>query len=442
MPIRKAIVAGLEHLEGRVRDLVETQGLRGKVSFSEALDFYEANEEIKGALDETPERLARKKILNSGSSPILTREEVGSVEELVREDKNLLFDLTPYHESFFEIAGSRCPKDLLLPLIRDVLRDLKRINAAHITRFKMLLFRSDAPQPSFFELLTKERDGNELFDFLLQIVTDDELNADGRKKSQVLAFAYSVRRYDYIFMNSEELPSQGISDAVRCSQTSKLALGTQSIDEKYRSSGSSKYVAWLQSRQTSSTTLAGEGVRSAGSSRWNKADQKRGALAKEHKGSTQPLTIDHIKELHRLMSTGEEGINHPGELREGIVRTSGGWTRLYCPVEFLPANMGHFMEWMNQGLIQCEQGQLNPVIFGAQVYQRFVTLHPFENGNGRMARLMMDYVLERFDLPPPVLGKDILDGLFPLDSKKPGHQGKFLKKIVGGIDASYKALFL
>lgn len=438
-PIKKAIVAGLEHLESRVRDLVEAQGLRGKGSFLEALDFYEANQELKEAVAETPETAARKKILNSGSSPALTRAVVGDVEDMVRENKNLLFKLTSYHESFFEIAGSRCPKNLLLPLMRDVLRDFKRIEPSSLSRFKMVLFHSDAPQPSFFELLTWEEDGNQLFDFLLQIVTEEELNADGMRKKQVLSFAYSVRRYDYIFMNSEELPSQGISDAARCCQTLKLTLGGRSIDEKYRSEKSAKYFAWLNLRQTSSTTLAQEGIRSAAPSRWNQADQKRSTFAKEHRGSSLPLTIDHIKELHRLMTTGEEGIDNPGEFRKGIVRTSGGWTHLYCPAEFLPANIDHFMEWVNQGLQQCERGQFNPVILGAQVYQRFVSLHPFENGNGRMARLMMDYVLERFDLPPPVLGKDILDGLFPLDGKKPG-QEKFLKKIIAGIDASYKIL--
>ncbi|MCP3475959.1 Fic family protein [Bradyrhizobium sp. CCGUVB1N3] len=45
------------------------------------------------------------------------------------------------------------------------------------------------------------------------------------------------------------------------------------------------------------------------------------------------------------------------------------------------------------------------VEFAAQVHQRLASLHPFEDGNGRTARLAMDWVLLRHGLPPsPPIG--------------------------------------
>jgi len=34
------------------------------------------------------------------------------------------------------------------------------------------------------------------------------------------------------------------------------------------------------------------------------------------------------------------------------------------------------------------------------VHLRFVTIHPFADGNGRMSRLMMNFVLQKHGFPP------------------------------------------
>ncbi len=51
----------------------------------------------------------------------------------------------------------------------------------------------------------------------------------------------------------------------------------------------------------------------------------------------------------------------------------------------------------------------------------------------------MDYVLERFKLPAPLLNKNILDAIFPLDPVKSNHD-EFMKKIIQGIIASKEFL--
>lgn len=48
----------------------------------------------------------------------------------------------------------------------------------------------------------------------------------------------------------------------------------------------------------------------------------------------------------------------------------------------------------------------NPIIFAAQFFQRFISYHPFSDGNGRTGRMIMDYILMKSGLPPPILTEE------------------------------------
>jgi len=43
--------------------------------------------------------------------------------------------------------------------------------------------------------------------------------------------------------------------------------------------------------------------------------------------------------------------------------------------------------------------------FAFEVHFRFVSIHPFVDGNGRVARLLMNYILTYYDLPMLVVSK-------------------------------------
>ena len=53
-----------------------------------------------------------------------------------------------------------------------------------------------------------------------------------------------------------------------------------------------------------------------------------------------------------------------------------------------------FFKWYN-----VNKRKLNPVELAALVHLKFVTIHPFGDGNGRTTRLMMNHVLNKFDYP-------------------------------------------
>ena len=59
------------------------------------------------------------------------------------------------------------------------------------------------------------------------------------------------------------------------------------------------------------------------------------------------------------------------------------------PAERLPVEMGRFLDWFNQ------DDQLGPVMKSGLAHLWFVTIHPFEDGNGRIARTIADLALAK-----------------------------------------------
>lgn len=57
--------------------------------------------------------------------------------------------------------------------------------------------------------------------------------------------------------------------------------------------------------------------------------------------------------------------------------------------------MEDFVKWVNN-----EGRQLHPVELASEIHQRFVTIHPFINGNGRTARLLLNFQLMKTEFPP------------------------------------------
>ena len=53
-----------------------------------------------------------------------------------------------------------------------------------------------------------------------------------------------------------------------------------------------------------------------------------------------------------------------------------------------------FFDWYNK-----EKKNLHPVELSALVHLKFVTIHPFTDGNGRISRLMMNFILKKHNLP-------------------------------------------
>ncbi|CCW30913.1 Fic family protein [Xenorhabdus nematophila] len=113
----------------------------------------------------------------------------------------------------------------------------------------------------------------------------------------------------------------------------------------------------------------------------------------------EPLTLERILKWHELMFPDSYTLFNPvkgGQLRHGGMEAVSG--RIDKPIvhfEALPAEklqeeMTKFIIWFNQSR---HESSLDPILRAAIVHLWFVTLHPMEDGNGRITRFLTDLVL-------------------------------------------------
>ncbi|MFH1579421.1 MAG: Fic family protein [Thermoplasmatota archaeon] len=83
-----------------------------------------------------------------------------------------------------------------------------------------------------------------------------------------------------------------------------------------------------------------------------------------------------------------------GKVRAYQVAISGSRFMPPSPVEIQPL-LREFFRWYDRS-----KSSLHLVELAATVHLRFVTIHPFADGNGRMSRLLMNFVLQKHGFPP------------------------------------------
>ena len=93
-----------------------------------------------------------------------------------------------------------------------------------------------------------------------------------------------------------------------------------------------------------------------------------------------------IRDIHSLILRGIDRKNG-GVYRHVPVMISGSRHTPPQPWQ-VPKLMEDLIHWATQA-----QNNLHPVLFAAEIHERIATIHPFIDGNGRTARLMMNLVL-------------------------------------------------
>jgi len=118
------------------------------------------------------------------------------------------------------------------------------------------------------------------------------------------------------------------------------------------------------------------------------------SLAKER----VPLSAFHVRQIHKLVLSRIDDEN-AGQYRRTQVGIVGAQ---HIPPEAweIPQRMHDWETWLQRG-----EQELHPVALAAQAHHRLVAIHPFIDGNGRTARLMMNLVLIRSGYPPTVILK-------------------------------------
>ncbi len=104
------------------------------------------------------------------------------------------------------------------------------------------------------------------------------------------------------------------------------------------------------------------------------------------------LTLDTILEWHGLLFQ-DTRPDIAGKIRKHRVGISGSKFVPPLPVEIYPL-IRDFFKWYSR-----EKELIHPVQLSALVHLKFVTIHPFDDGNGRISRIMTNFILNRKNYP-------------------------------------------
>lgn len=125
-----------------------------------------------------------------------------------------------------------------------------------------------------------------------------------------------------------------------------------------------------------------------------------------------------IKNLHKIIlvdsyrspAVTPDGLKVTKEIKVGDYKTSPnhvitstGETHYYASVEETPILMGELAGWHNKAR---KNPKIHPLILASLFHHQFVAIHPFDDGNGRMARMLMNLILLKNQYPPVVVRQE------------------------------------
>lgn len=110
-----------------------------------------------------------------------------------------------------------------------------------------------------------------------------------------------------------------------------------------------------------------------------------------HQETTEAMTSDG-RRIQILLLKGEykKQLNNP--------RRPDGQMHEYCPPEIVPEEMERLSQWYQEA-----EGAHPPEVMSAWLHHRFTQIHPFQDGNGRVARALASLVFLKAGLFPLVV---------------------------------------
>lgn len=119
---------------------------------------------------------------------------------------------------------------------------------------------------------------------------------------------------------------------------------------------------------------------------------KNAYAAYEKLSEINPYDINELKKLHGIMT--KYLIGETGEFRKGEEGVFSGDRCVFMapPARMVPELMAKLFDW----LVRCKD-EVHPLIMSAVFHYEFVFIHPFADGNGRMARLWHSAFLTKWN---------------------------------------------
>lgn len=119
---------------------------------------------------------------------------------------------------------------------------------------------------------------------------------------------------------------------------------------------------------------------------------KNAYAAYEKMEDIDPYSIKSLKELHGIMT--KYVVEESGEFRQGEEGVFNGDVCIFMcpPARFVPGQMEDLFQWIKKAK-KC----VHPLIISSVFHYEFVFIHPFSDGNGRMARLWHTAILSQWN---------------------------------------------
>lgn len=165
-----------------------------------------------------------------------------------------------------------------------------------------------------------------------------------------------------------------------------------------------------------------------------------------------PLTENFIRELHSLLlkDSYKESINEDGKIvsrrisagkyksNPNHVLTATGETFYFATPEETPAKMYDLLNWYKE---KTEEKDVNPILIAAEFHYKFIRIHPFDDGNGRTARILMNFVLMQFGFPPVIIKTQDKENYFAvLRLADAGNTEAFVNYIAENLNVSLEIM--
>ncbi len=138
----------------------------------------------------------------------------------------------------------------------------------------------------------------------------------------------------------------------------------------------------------------------------------------------RPLTENFIRELHQLIlkeSYEVDAITPEGQptkktVNVGVykktanhVKTKTGEIFHFATPEETPAKMKDLIDWYR---LRLGEEAVNPILLSAEFHYKYIRIHPFDDGNGRTARILMNFILMQFGYPPVIIKTEDKENYF------------------------------
>ena len=105
-----------------------------------------------------------------------------------------------------------------------------------------------------------------------------------------------------------------------------------------------------------------------------------------------PYSIEELRKFHGIMT--KYIVEESGDFRSGEEGVFNGEECIFMapPARFVPQLMNELFGWMKE-----VKAQMHPLILSSVFHYEFVFIHPFTDGNGRMARLWHTAILAKWN---------------------------------------------